>query len=240
MIKFFRRIRQHLLSENKFSKYLLYAIGEIVLVVIGILIALSINNWNENRKNQEFEQKILYEILLDTKEDISETTNSLDDLEDSEHSGSIILNSLNGKLAYNDSLNVHFANALRFWSLSPNSTAFEAIKSEGLHQIKNDSIRLLVSKVNTYWFDYIKVLESRHQDYDMNIIHPRIIKQFDYYNPESMTPNNYDTLRTDIEYQGILKTLSSMRKQYEEVLNVRLKWLKRLNKLIEEELNLNH
>jgi hypothetical protein len=50
MIKFFRRIRQQLLTENKFNKYLLYAIGEIVLVVIGILIALSINNWNERIK----------------------------------------------------------------------------------------------------------------------------------------------------------------------------------------------
>ena len=50
MIKFFRSIRKALLAENKFSKYLIYAIGEIVLVVIGILIALQINNWNENRK----------------------------------------------------------------------------------------------------------------------------------------------------------------------------------------------
>jgi hypothetical protein len=49
VIKFFRKIRQQLLTENKFSKYLLYAIGEIVLVVIGILIALSINNWNHER-----------------------------------------------------------------------------------------------------------------------------------------------------------------------------------------------
>ena len=55
MIKFFRRIRQKLLSENKFSKYLIYAIGEIVLVVIGILIAFSISSWNEKRleANQE-------------------------------------------------------------------------------------------------------------------------------------------------------------------------------------------
>jgi len=50
MIKFFRKIRRQLLTENRFSKYLLYAIGEIVLVVIGILIALQINIWNENRK----------------------------------------------------------------------------------------------------------------------------------------------------------------------------------------------
>jgi hypothetical protein len=52
MIKFFRKIRQRLLTENKFSKYLIYAIGEIVLVVIGILIALSINNWNEHKKTE--------------------------------------------------------------------------------------------------------------------------------------------------------------------------------------------
>src|SRR6056297_275206 len=52
MIKFFRRIRQKLLSENKFSKYLLYALVEIVLVVIGILIALQINNWNEEQKRR--------------------------------------------------------------------------------------------------------------------------------------------------------------------------------------------
>ncbi len=52
MIKFFRKIRQKLLAENKFSKYLIYAIGEIFLVVIGILIALSINNWNQNKNEQ--------------------------------------------------------------------------------------------------------------------------------------------------------------------------------------------
>ena len=50
MIKFFRKIRQNLVMENKTSKYFKYAIGEIVLVIIGILIALQINNWNEKRK----------------------------------------------------------------------------------------------------------------------------------------------------------------------------------------------
>ena len=62
MIKFFRKIRQKLLSENKFSKYLLYAIGEIILVVIGILIALQINNWNENRKLNDAKNKTLEHI----------------------------------------------------------------------------------------------------------------------------------------------------------------------------------
>jgi len=52
MIKFFRKIRQRLLTENTFSKYLLYAIGEIILVVIGILIALQINNWKEHKQKE--------------------------------------------------------------------------------------------------------------------------------------------------------------------------------------------
>ena len=48
MLRIFRKIRQRMLPDNKFSKYLLYAIGEILLVVIGILIALQVSNWNEN------------------------------------------------------------------------------------------------------------------------------------------------------------------------------------------------
>lgn len=71
MIKFFRHIRQRLLRENKFSKYLLYAIGEIILVVIGILIALQINNWNEQRKKNEqltqYRQNLIAELNTDLR-----------------------------------------------------------------------------------------------------------------------------------------------------------------------------
>ena len=65
MIKFFRHIRQKMLSENKISKYLLYAIGEIILVVIGILIALAINNSNEDDKTRVKELNYLTGIKSD-------------------------------------------------------------------------------------------------------------------------------------------------------------------------------
>ncbi|WP_339893795.1 DUF6090 family protein [uncultured Algibacter sp.] len=67
MIKFFRKIRQKLLTENKFSKYLLYAVGEIVLVVIGILIALQVNTWNENTKRNTEEIEYLKRLNKDIK-----------------------------------------------------------------------------------------------------------------------------------------------------------------------------
>ncbi|MDG5492009.1 DUF6090 family protein [Psychroserpens sp. SPM9] len=67
MIKFFRKIRQRLLTENKFSKYLLYAFGEIVLVVIGILIALQINNWNEKHQAQNKMENNFQNLIEDLK-----------------------------------------------------------------------------------------------------------------------------------------------------------------------------
>jgi len=75
MIKFFRKFRQSMIQENKVIKYVLYAVGEIVLVVIGILIALNINNNNEANKTRDTELRYLGNI----KNDLNLTINSLDD-----------------------------------------------------------------------------------------------------------------------------------------------------------------
>lgn len=89
MIKFFRQIRQKLLSENKLRKYLLYAVGEIVLVVIGILIALAVNNWNQEKKEQRLGDDILvrlkYDLVKDTinfRNDIIRNTALREDLKE--------------------------------------------------------------------------------------------------------------------------------------------------------------
>ncbi len=69
MIKFFRKIRYDLMEKNKTGKYFKYALGEIVLVVFGILIALSINNWNENRKLDEKREIYYRQLIIDLKND---------------------------------------------------------------------------------------------------------------------------------------------------------------------------
>ncbi len=70
MIKFFRKIRYDLMEKNKTGKYLKYAIGEIILVVIGILIALSINNWNTNKANEKDAYNQLLEVQKETLNNI--------------------------------------------------------------------------------------------------------------------------------------------------------------------------
>lgn len=63
MIKFYRKIRQQLITENKFSKYLIYASGEILLVMIGILLALQVNNWNESQKAKKQRSQLIIDLL---------------------------------------------------------------------------------------------------------------------------------------------------------------------------------
>ena len=142
MTPFFRRIRHKLANENKFLKYSRYAFGEIVLVVIGILIALQINNWNENKKRTALEVKHLKEL----KSDIIET------LKDAKIDENLYRNDIQSilylqdfffkKIAYHDSLAYHFYRSVEHYQLYSKTSAFESIKSIGLDIISNDSLRL--------------------------------------------------------------------------------------------------
>ncbi|MCP4978813.1 MAG: hypothetical protein GY931_21930 [Maribacter sp.] len=69
MFRFFRQLRQHLLTENKFSKYLLYAVGEILLVVIGIFIALQVNSWTEAKKLKATEMETYSSLVTSLRKD---------------------------------------------------------------------------------------------------------------------------------------------------------------------------
>ena len=76
MLKFFRKIRKNLLADGKFSRYLLYAIGEIVLVVIGILIALQLNNYSEYKKERDKEIVLLVNLANEIGLDIQQIDNN--------------------------------------------------------------------------------------------------------------------------------------------------------------------
>ena len=69
MIRLFRKVRHKLLSENNYGIYAFYAIGEIVLVMVGILLALQIDNWNEARKDRSTEKQYLERLLHDLQND---------------------------------------------------------------------------------------------------------------------------------------------------------------------------
>jgi hypothetical protein len=157
MIKFFRKIRQRLLTENKFSKYLIYAIGEIVLVVIGILIALQINSWNDERKAKIVENNFFDNVLLDLEKD-NENLNYYNKFHQR-------------RIQYLDTLLTYVRNPTRimgiekfgmyveplFYSVKPtnNSTTFESAKSMGI--FNNFREKDIVKNLSQYYADFVLI-----------------------------------------------------------------------------------
>ncbi len=168
MIPFFRRLRYRFAQDNQFLKYSRYAIGEIVLVVVGILIALYINNWNEARKEREFELEMLREVakslnsdreylgMLQRRNEVKE--NALQTMHQMIESGGFYPDSVLLK-TYNDLTNRSF--------FMYNTGAYESIKSAGMDKISNDSIR--AGLIELYESQIPTITEIMHffQDYQL-------------------------------------------------------------------------
>ena len=236
MLRFFRNIRKELAAENKVMAYLRYAIGEIILVVIGILIALQINNWNESRKESIFERKVLNEILTSVYQNIDYLNRGMDWNNEAINSCRIILNCFDKNIPYPDSLDRHFSYSLTWFYSSINNNAYESLKSYGLHLIKNGSIRNMLGSI--YEWKYIEVLNKRQDEYFYGTIAPILTDLFESYEFRGkMKPYNYDELKKSKRYKHILRTLISNRELqnqlWERIKNDRLE----LAKMIKEELN---
>jgi len=152
MIKFFRKIRQKLLSDNppagsrrvnRFSKYLIYAIGEILLVVIGILIALQVNNWNNQKQNDLQAQKVLLALRRDFIKNKAQLIQVKNSHERVVNASSGLLNLIaNFPNNYNETETVNLLrNHGYYLSFDAFNGALEtAISSGGIHLIDNDSL----------------------------------------------------------------------------------------------------
>jgi hypothetical protein len=146
MINFFKKIRQHLLTENKFSKYLLYALGEIILVVIGILIALQVNNWNEDRKESLTIKNVLTEIKEDLIQDKAELELGLKlRIEDSEAQKRII-HVLETKSSYDENVRSDLGRIHLARNVFSASKGYDLLKELNLGALKDKELRILLTQ----------------------------------------------------------------------------------------------
>ncbi|WP_411767853.1 DUF6090 family protein [Winogradskyella sp. A3E31] len=157
MIKFFRKIRQNLLSEGKTGKYFKYAIGEIILVVIGILIALSINNWNENRKSKRVADEIYRNLQNSLVQDSTEVQRIIKSHNKSlEVQKALILNEANHEPFefYENNLNELIEGiSLGVFSFFPKTGIYNSIVSNnGMDLLKSKQIK--TSLINLYDHQY--------------------------------------------------------------------------------------
>jgi hypothetical protein len=174
MISFFRKIRQKLLSQNRVTRYLAYAIGEIILVVFGILIALQINTWNEERKNSQTEQKLLRQLKSEYLVNIEQLEEKVQLRLQGIQGAQNILDRIDQRDRSNQE-NIY----LDLFSLFIDPT-FDPIKndivgSDNLRLIKNDS---LVRFLSNWTSDVFQVQEQElaFQRYRDEIIFPAAIR----------------------------------------------------------------
>ena len=182
MIKFFRRIRQNLIAENKTSKYFKYAIGEIILVVIGILIALQINNWNENRKDRAKEQIILREIHSVFNKNLNDFYPVKQKQIKTYERGEVVLRNIKKMHipASRDSVYKNASSMFGGYPYHPSNGSVESLISSGeINLIINDSLRRLLVSWKDVLNDYT---EEVHFDREVwvNHIEPYVIKHGDF------------------------------------------------------------
>lgn len=168
MIKFFRNIRKSLVSGNKTTKYLTYAFGEIVLVVIGILIALAINNYSERKKELKKEQAFLREINLDFKSNKAQLDSIVKINKVSLHAGkrlSEILKLFDFENPIRNESNTHVADSISYYnslvwinkSFNPKNGTVEALlNSSSFNLITNDTLRRYLISWKDVLGDYLE------------------------------------------------------------------------------------
>ncbi len=166
MIKIFRQIRKTLWHENKFSKYLIYAIGEIILVVIGILIAISINNWNEIRKMNEQEQKHFIKILADLKIDsisIEKTLTAFRNYQDLYYR---LYDEIKGNASYDSTIEYGM---LRF---TPSFNSVLANDQSMVDKVINENVRLNLSEYLRREKNIFVLGIDQFMDLQINMVRP--------------------------------------------------------------------
>lgn len=148
MIKFYRKIRQNLLNEGKTSKYFKYAIGEIILVVIGILIALSINTWNQNNQDRKQEQQLLQQLLIEYTSNLHQINSKIFLRNEGINSAIKLLSyrSLDNKEIQYDSVNRHLSRLLNRPTFDPElGVSTELTNSGNLYILSNAELRNKIS-----------------------------------------------------------------------------------------------
>jgi len=174
MIKFFRKTRQQLLTENKTGKYLKYAIGEIVLIVIGILIALSINNWNEKRKQTLVEINILNGLKTDILKDTIDINKNIRDFKALIKNDSILIEHLTNNRNKNSKIENLFLQNFAYQEsiIILHHSHFDEAKLKGLSLIKKTTLRDSISRL--YEFRY-KILEQTENSVKMFKVYNELI-----------------------------------------------------------------
>jgi len=236
MIHFFRKMRHQLFTNNKFSKYLLYAIGEIVLVVIGILIALQINNWNNQKLLNKAEVKSYQSIKRQIIEDKAELT-QVKGFNNYFKKSSELANKIIEVQDYSkaDSLALMAMGLSLYTNFHSSGNIYETLVNSGdIKLLKNSEIPSKLQKLEMT-YNNVNNLENIHWEIIINELSPLLRGVINYNTKKPVKPKKL--YKVEMQNYFIESIYLTIRK--DSVYAKALREIDTIINLIDNELNLN-
>jgi len=234
LINIFKNIRFHLLDQQKIKKYLLYAIGEIILVVIGILIALKINNWNtlQLKKLEEIETyKNIKDQVTQNLEEIT-SVKTINDYYSTQYKSAnrIITSQDRNKI---DSLTIMAMNLSRFSDFHGNGNIYETLVNSGdIKLLENSEIQNKLQKLQSI-YSYINKLEEINWEIVIKELSPELRGVINYSNLKVIKPEKLYS----VELQNIFVENIFLTKAKDDAYATALTEINELKRLIDQEIN---
>jgi len=176
-------------------KFWIYASGEFVLVFLGILIALQVDNWNQNRQERKLERILLSEMLDNLERDLDDINWALNYKQNNLHTNQVVMQYLEGSLPWNDSLEMHFGNLIQSSVFVNHISAYESLKSIGIDLIRNDSLRQQITHIYSARYKYIDAKDTEGVQANFDFLYPTLKQHLEFLPGGKATPLDREAIR---------------------------------------------
>lgn len=225
-------------NKIKYLRSEVYKFGFYTLVVIvGVLIAFALNDWNENRRLRDLENK----LLVDIRDNLIASRISLEnDISYNEQTVKYyqkILDHIKEDLPYSNSLDTAFAYISYFSEPKFTYTAYETIKSKGLDMIQNDSLKISITEIYEQYFPFLVGELKGEWEIHQSLVLPFVGKNILYINEEIARPNDFKTLKNDDEFHNLMGLKMITRKYSIQFAETTKEKVNTLIEMIDEELD---
>lgn len=236
MLRIFNTVRQQLVREGQLGRYIGYALGEVVLIVIGILIALQIDEWANDRSERRFEQKTLSQIRINLQADHEELSEILRNRREAAQSIDNIL-AIEDPDNSDDNLTLWLSDVMQFDRFHSLTSAYEVLRSRGLDIVRNDVLR---TTLGIYYDSWAREIQQHNLDIETGFMNHWIpviiddIEDFDW----GVVAKPYDAtaLLSDRRFLNTLKVEQDNHEGAAEHLENMIRINEQLQSLIDAEL----
>jgi len=206
MLTLFKAVRKDLIGKTRFTPYFIYALGEIVLIVLGILIALKVNNINTYDQLRKREKVLLNEMVHNLNMDLEDLNFNIEYNQELITSNNMVIRHLEGKSVNQDSLSLYYGNIFAGTVFIKNTSAFDNLKSIGLDLIQTDSLRQMITRIYSEKYPYIYHLEILYdQKVQLTHIFPEVTEKLISIDMDNSLPKDLVSLRKDTQFKEWVK-----------------------------------